>query len=74
MFSTRKLRKTNFMSVFDAKRIFQQEVVKFSKTLLWTQNWPKHTFRDRVVSISGFDAKCIFLASNGENNVGKHSF
>ena len=39
-----------FMSVFDAKRIFQQEKVKFRQNAVVKQkNRAKHTFREKVV-------------------------
>ena len=48
------------MTGFDAKRIFQREMVKTWQNALTNPQWSKTQFSREFYSMTGFDAKPIF--------------
>ena len=49
-----------FMSGFDAKRIFQREMVKILKNAVLNPHWRKTVFKKELYCMTGCDAKRIF--------------
>ena len=49
-----------FMSGFDAKRIFQQEMVKILKNAVFNPHWRKTVYKKELYCMTVCDAKLIF--------------